>query len=138
MNARASENYLAISRSSSPSKSVEIFWAEIYWGRLFFTAESSLIQSSCRSFIRVIVPNEISKVNFRVEANILVSMSEEILNEDPGLSRLFWGVVVFRHHVILGIEIQSKWRLPCIVDRILKSISFPDGSDPVVSYLLYQ
>jgi hypothetical protein len=36
MNARASENYLAISRSSSASKSVEIFWAEIYWGRLFF------------------------------------------------------------------------------------------------------
>ena len=30
MNARASENYLAIS-----SKIVEIFWAEIYWGRLF-------------------------------------------------------------------------------------------------------
>jgi hypothetical protein len=36
MNARASENYLAISRSSSASKSVEI-----YWGRLFFRAESS-------------------------------------------------------------------------------------------------
>jgi hypothetical protein len=32
MNARASENYLAISRSS---KSVEIFWAEICWGRFF-------------------------------------------------------------------------------------------------------
>jgi hypothetical protein len=46
MNARASENYLAISRSSSASKSVEIFWAEIYWGRLIFRAESSLIQSS--------------------------------------------------------------------------------------------
>jgi hypothetical protein len=30
LNARASENYLATS-----SKSVEIFWAEIYWGRLF-------------------------------------------------------------------------------------------------------
>jgi hypothetical protein len=45
MNARASENYLAISRSSSASKSVEIFWAEIYWGRLIFRAESSLIQS---------------------------------------------------------------------------------------------
>jgi hypothetical protein len=44
MNARASENYLAIARSAS--KSVEIFWAEIYWGRLFFRAESSLIQSS--------------------------------------------------------------------------------------------
>jgi hypothetical protein len=71
MNARASENYLAIS-----SKSVEIFWAEIYWGRLFFRAESSLIPSSCRSFIRVIVPYEISKVNFRVETKILVSMSE--------------------------------------------------------------
>jgi hypothetical protein len=27
MNARESENYLAISRSSSASKSVEIFWA---------------------------------------------------------------------------------------------------------------
>ena len=45
--------------------------------------------------------------------------------EDPCLSHLFWGVVVFRHHVILGIEMISKWRLPCIVDRILKSISFP-------------
>jgi hypothetical protein len=76
MNARASENYLAIYRSSitriiqslyyspasrcesadrgrsiiqvsssSASKSVEIFWAEIYWGRLIFRAESSLIQS---------------------------------------------------------------------------------------------
>ena len=73
MNARASENYRAIS-----SKSVEIFWAEIYWGRLFFRAEPSLIQSSCRSFIRVIVPYEISKVKFRIETKILVSMSEEI------------------------------------------------------------
>ena len=78
MNARASENYLTISRSSSGSKSVEIFWAEIYWGRLIFGAESSLIQLSCRSFIGVIVPYEISKVNFRVETKILVSMSEEI------------------------------------------------------------
>jgi hypothetical protein len=33
-----------------------------------------LIQSSCRSFIGVIVPYEISKVNFRVETKILVSM----------------------------------------------------------------
>ena len=65
MNARASENYLAIS-----SKSVEIFWAEIYWGRHFFRAESSLIQSSCRSFIRVIAPYEISKVNSRLETTI--------------------------------------------------------------------
>ena len=47
-------------------------------GTTFFRAESSLIQSSCRSFIRVIVPYEISKVNFRVETKILVSMSEEI------------------------------------------------------------
>jgi hypothetical protein len=80
MNTRASENYLAISRSasSSASKSVKIVWAEIYWGRLFFRAESSLIQSRCRSFIRVIIPYEISKVNFRVETKILVSMSEEI------------------------------------------------------------
>ena len=49
-----------------------------YIGDDFFRAESSLIQSSCRSFIRVIVPYEISKVNFRVETQILVSMSEEI------------------------------------------------------------
>ena len=76
MNARASENYLAISRSASTS--VEIFWAEIYWGRLFFRAESSLIQSSCRSLIQIIVPYEISKVNFRIETKNLVSMSEEI------------------------------------------------------------
>jgi hypothetical protein len=41
-------------------------------------AESSLIQSSCHSFIRVIVPYEISKVNFHVETKIFVSMSEEI------------------------------------------------------------
>jgi hypothetical protein len=46
MKARASENYLSIS-----SKSVEIFWVEIYLGRLFFRAESSLIQSSCRENI---------------------------------------------------------------------------------------
>ena len=78
MNARSSENFLAISRSSSASKSVEIFWAEINWGRLFFRAESSLIQSSCCSFIGVIVPYEISKVNFHVETTNFVSMSEEI------------------------------------------------------------
>ena len=71
MNARASENYLAISRSSSASKSVEIFWAEIYWGRLF-------LGPNLVSFNRVVVPYEISKVNFCVETKILVSMSEEI------------------------------------------------------------
>jgi hypothetical protein len=49
-----------------------------YIGDDLFRAESSLIQSSCRSFIRVIVPYEISKVNFRVETKNLVSMSEEI------------------------------------------------------------
>jgi hypothetical protein len=49
MNARESENYLAISRSSSASKRVEIGWAEIYRGRLLFRAESSLIQSNCRT-----------------------------------------------------------------------------------------
>ena len=47
-------------------------------GTIFFRAESSLIQSICRSFIRFIVPYEISKINFRVETKIIVSMSEEI------------------------------------------------------------
>jgi hypothetical protein len=73
MNARSSENYLAIS-----SKSVEIFLGRDILGTTSFRAESSLIQSSCRSFIRVIVPYEVSKVNFRVETKNLVSMSEEI------------------------------------------------------------
>jgi hypothetical protein len=41
-------------------------------GTTFFRAESSLIQSSCRSFIGVIVPYEISKVNFRVETKISI------------------------------------------------------------------
>jgi hypothetical protein len=54
------------------------FFGPRYIGDDFFRAESSLIQSSCHSFIRVIVPYEISKVNFRVETEILVSMSEEI------------------------------------------------------------
>ena len=70
MNARESENHLAFSRSSSASKSVEIFWAEIYWGRLF-------LGPNLVSFNRAVVPYEISKVNFRVETKILVSMSEE-------------------------------------------------------------
>jgi len=39
MNARESENYLVISRSSSASKSVEIFWAEIYRGTCLQCAE---------------------------------------------------------------------------------------------------
>ena len=71
MNARESENYLAISRSSSASKSVEIFWAEIYWERLF-------LWPNLVSFNRTVLPYEISKDNFRVEAKICVSMSEEI------------------------------------------------------------
>jgi hypothetical protein len=71
MNARESENYLAISRSIGASKSVEIFWAEIYRGRLF-------LGLNLVSFNRTVVPYEISKVNFRVETKILVSMSEEI------------------------------------------------------------
>jgi hypothetical protein len=71
MNARESENYLAIARSSSASKSVEIFWTEIYLGRL--SLGPNLV-----SFNRAVVPYEISKVNFRVETKIVVSMSEEI------------------------------------------------------------
>ena len=65
MNAGESENYLAISRSSSASKSVEIFWAEIYRGRHF-------LGPNLVSFNRIVVPYEISKVNFRVETKILV------------------------------------------------------------------
>ena len=72
MNARESENYLAISNSSSASTSVEIVWADIYRGRLF-------LGPNLVTFNRTVVLYEISKVNFRVETKILVSMSEEIL-----------------------------------------------------------
>ena len=67
MNARASENYMAISRSSSASKSVEIFGPR-YIGDDFFLGPNLI------SFNRAVVPYEISKVNFRVETKILVSM----------------------------------------------------------------
>jgi hypothetical protein len=52
--------------------SVQISWAEIYQGRLF-------LGSNLVSFNRtLVVPCEISKVNFHAEKKILVSMSEEI------------------------------------------------------------
>jgi hypothetical protein len=53
---------------------VSRFFGSRYIRDDFFRAESSLIQSNCRSFIRVIVLYEISKVKFRVETKILVSM----------------------------------------------------------------
>ena len=40
-------------------------------------SENGRVVTIGRSFIRVIVPYEISKVNFRVETEILVSMSED-------------------------------------------------------------
>jgi hypothetical protein len=60
MNGRESENYLAISSSSSASKTVKIFWAEIYRGRLF-------LGPNLVSFNRTVVPYE----NFRVETKFL-------------------------------------------------------------------
>jgi hypothetical protein len=62
-----------------------IYWAEIYWGRRFIRAESSLIQSGCRSFIRVIVPYEISKVNSRFN---LIQQWKTILREKRGVACL--------------------------------------------------
>ena len=72
MNARASENYPAISRSSSASKSVERFFGPRY------IEDNLFLGPNLVSFNRAVVPYEISKLNFRVEAKILVSMSEEI------------------------------------------------------------
>jgi hypothetical protein len=84
MNARKSENYLAISRSSSASKSVEIFWAKIYRGQLFIRAESNFDRKLWTVFVSATEHGssagcKFSKVNFRVETIILVSMSEEII-----------------------------------------------------------
>ena len=64
MNARASENYLAISRSSSASKSVEILWAEIYWGRLF-------LGTNLVSFNRAVVP--LFELSFLMKSQKLTS-----------------------------------------------------------------
>jgi hypothetical protein len=71
MNARESENYLAISCSSNASKNAEIVWAEII-------GDDFILGPNLVSFNRTVVPYEISKVNFRVETKILDSMSEEI------------------------------------------------------------
>jgi hypothetical protein len=50
MNAHESENYLTISRSSSASiKKCQNFLGRDISGMIFFKAESSLIQSNCRS-----------------------------------------------------------------------------------------
>jgi hypothetical protein len=51
---------------------VSIFFGPIYIEDDFFLGLNLV------SFNRVVVPYEISKVNFRVETKILVSMSEEI------------------------------------------------------------
>ena len=62
MNAHESENYLPISVHQN---SVENFWAEIYRGRLF-------LGSNLVSFDRtLVVPYEISKVNFHVKKKFL-------------------------------------------------------------------
>ena len=68
MNARASENYLAIPVRQKVSR----FFGPRYIGNDFFLGPNLV------SFNRAVVPYEISKVNFRVETKILVSMSEEI------------------------------------------------------------
>jgi fibronectin type 3 domain-containing protein len=57
-------------------KKVSRFFVPRYIGDDFFLGPN--LVSFNRSFIRVIIPYEISKVNFRVETKILVSMSEEI------------------------------------------------------------
>ena len=61
MNAHASENYLAISRSSSgsASKSVEIFWVEIYC----LIRDDFFLGPNLVSFNQAVVAYEISKVN---------------------------------------------------------------------------
>jgi hypothetical protein len=74
MNARESENYLAISRSSSTSKSVDIFGPR-YIGDDFFLGPNLVSFNH-----QTVVPYEISKVNFLVETKILVSMSRDLIN----------------------------------------------------------
>ena len=67
INDRKSENYLAISRSSSASKSVEMFWAEIYRGLPF-------LGPNLVSFNRT-VPYEIPKVVSDINRNYSVILA---------------------------------------------------------------
>ena len=76
MNACESENYLAIARASSASNSVEIFWAEIYRGRHFLGAESSLIQSNCRS-----LRNLKQKITSRRNKNYCQYVRRDLINQ---------------------------------------------------------
>ena len=62
MNARASENYQKVARFFGPR----------------YIGDDFLLGPNLVSFNRAVVPYEISKVNFRVETKIIVSMSEEI------------------------------------------------------------
>ena len=62
MNARASENYQKVSRFFGPR----------------YIGDDFLLGPNLVSFNRAVVPYKISKVNFRVETKIIVSMSEEI------------------------------------------------------------
>jgi hypothetical protein len=62
MNARASENYQKVTRFFGPR----------------YIGDDFLLGPNLVSFNRAVVPYEISKVNFRVETKIIVSMSEEI------------------------------------------------------------
>jgi hypothetical protein len=68
MNARESENY----HTHPVHQKVSRFFGPRYIGDEFFLGPNLV------SFNRTVVPCEISKVNFRVETKVLVSMSEEI------------------------------------------------------------
>ena len=71
MNARESENYLAIHAHPVHQK-VSRYFGPGYIGDDFFLGPNLV------SLNRAVVPYEISKVNFRVATKILVSMSEKI------------------------------------------------------------
>ena len=80
MNARESENYLAISRSSSASKSVEIF-GQRYIGDNFFLGPNLVSFNRKLRTVFVSATEHGSSAGYKiskVETKILVSMSEEI------------------------------------------------------------
>jgi hypothetical protein len=47
-------------------------------------------------------------------------------NEDPGLSSLFWGVVVFRHYVIIAINLLKNTFKGKLRKQIIFLYFFPD------------
>jgi hypothetical protein len=100
MNARESENYLAISRSSSASKSVKIFWAE-----------SSLIQYVRRAVREIFYDEKHENWNpnfitfpFSDFFMLFINVKSQLFRKKLFLLEFFWYVYVIVHLLVFVIH----------------------------------